>query len=68
MNALSPVRKIVMSAQSNSETIRVSSPMKLIVGGSAMFVKQARSHQDVMAGVVSCTPCVSNRVRECVRS
>lgn len=63
MNELSPVNNSVMSSQLKSETIIVSSPMRLIVGGRAMFIALAKNHQVVRAGVVSCIPCIARSVR-----
>lgn len=60
--------KTVMSSQLNSDVIRVSSPFRLIVGGRAMFVEQARNHQAVRRGEVSCRPCRAMSVRVPARS
>lgn len=68
MKALSPVRRTVMSDQLNSDVIRVSSPVRLTVGGRAIFIEQARNHQAVRVGEVSCVPCMAMSVRVWVRS
>lgn len=58
----------MISNQLNSDVIRVSSPLRLIVGGRAIFVEQARNHQAVRRGEVSCRPCRAMSVRVPVRS
>lgn len=63
-----PVRMIVKEDQLNREIIIVSSAMRLVVGGSAMFVRFASSHQVVMSGRRGCMPRVSSRIRLWVRS
>lgn len=45
-----PVRRIVGVDQLNSAVMMVSSAIKLVVGGSAMFVRFARSHQVAING------------------
>lgn len=58
-----PVRIIVSEDQLNRATTMVSSAMRFVVGGSAMLVRFARSHQVAMRGRRGCTPRVSNRIR-----
>lgn len=46
----------------------VSSAIRLVVGGSAMFVRFARSHQVAIRGRSGCRPRVRRRIRLWVRS
>lgn len=46
----------------------VSSAMKLVEGGRAIFVRLANSHQDAIRGRRGCKPRAMNRMRVCVRS
>lgn len=46
----------------------VSSAIRLVVGGIAMFVKLARSHQVAMRGRSGWRPRVRSRIRLWVRS
>lgn len=54
--------------QLNRAVMIVSSAMRLVVGGSAMFVRLASSHQVAIRGSRGCRPRVSSRIRLCVRS
>lgn len=54
--------------QLNRVTIMVSSAMRFVVGGRAMFVRLASSHQVAMSGRRGWRPRVSSRMRLCVRS
>lgn len=63
-----PVKMIVREDQLNRAIMMVSSAMRLIVGGSAMFVRLARSHQVAMSGSRGCSPRVRIRIRLWVRS
>lgn len=63
-----PVRRIVGVDQWNRAIIMVSSAIRFVVGGSAMFVRLATSHQVAMRGSKGCRPRVSSRIRLCVRS
>lgn len=63
-----PVRRIVNVDQLNRVTRMVSSAIRLVVGGRAIFVRLARSHQVDMRGSRGCSPRMSKRVRLCVRS
>lgn len=63
-----PVRMIVRADQLNRVTMMVSSAMRFVVGGRAMFVKLANSHQVAMRGSRGWRPRVSSRIRLCVRS
>ena len=63
-----PDRIMVGMDQLNRVIIIVSSAIKLVVGGSAMFVRFARSHQVLISGRRGCRPRVRSRVRLCVRS
>lgn len=63
-----PVRKIVGVDQLNSAVMMVNSAIRLVVGGRAMFVRFASSHQVAINGRSGCRPRVINRIRLCVRS
>lgn len=58
-----PVRRIVKEDQLKSATTMVSSAMRLVVGGRAMFVRLASSHQVAISGRRGCRPRVSSRIR-----
>lgn len=63
-----PVRISVREDQLNRAITMVSSAIRLVVGGSAMFVRLARSHQMAISGSSGCSPRVSSRIRLWVRS
>lgn len=63
-----PVRMIVKADQLKSAIIMVNSAMRFVVGGSAMFVRFAASHQVDISGRRGCNPRVNRRIRLCVRS
>lgn len=63
-----PVRISVSADQLYRAMIIVSSAIRLVVGGSAMFIRLARSHQVVIRGSRGCRPRVSSMIRLCVRS
>lgn len=63
-----PVRMIVGGDQLNSETMMFSSAIRFVVGGRAMFVRLANSHQVAIRGRRGCSPWVRRRIRLCVRS
>lgn len=63
-----PVRMIVREDQLKSVITMVSSAMRFVVGGSAMFARLARSHQVAIRGSRDCRPRVSSRIRLWVRS
>lgn len=63
-----PVSRMVSEDQLNRATTIVSSAMRLVVGGSAMFVRLASSHQIAISGRRDCSPRVSKRIRLWVRS
>lgn len=63
-----PVRMIVNGDQLKSATMIVSSAIKLVVGGSAIFVRLASSHHVPMRGRRGCRPRARSRMRLCVRS
>lgn len=54
---------IVSGDQLNSEEIIKSSPVKLIVGGSAMFIRFASSHHVVIRGRINWRPRANSIVR-----
>lgn len=62
------MRMMVGDDQLNRAVMMVSSAIRLMVGGRAMFVRLARSHQMAMRGRRGCSPRVSRRIRLCVRS
>lgn len=63
-----PVSRMVSEDQLNRAITIVSSAMRLIVGGSAMFVRLASNHQIAISGSSGCSPRVSRRIRLWVRS
>lgn len=63
-----PVRMSVREDQLNRAITIVSSAMRLVVGGMAMFVRLARSHQVAMRGRRGWRPRASSRMRLWVRS
>lgn len=63
-----PVRMIVGEDQLNSVIIMVSSAIRFVVGGRAMFVRLASNHHVAIKGKRGCKPRVSRRIRLCVRS
>lgn len=63
-----PVIRIVILDQLKIEEMIKSSPVRLIVGGRAIFIRLATSHHVVIRGRISCRPRASNMVRVCVRS
>lgn len=63
-----PVRIIVRVDQLNRVIMMVNSAMRFVVGGRAMFVKLANSHQVAISGSRGWRPRVSSRIRLCVRS
>lgn len=63
-----PVKIIVREDQLNSAIMMVSSAIRFVVGGSAMFVRLANNHQVAMSGKSGWRPRVSKRIRLCVRS
>lgn len=52
----------------NIDTVTNNSPIRLIEGGRARFVKLARSHQAVIRGRIICKPRAKIIVRLWVRS
>jgi len=63
-----PVRVIVKVDQLNSAIMIVSSAIRFVVGGRAMLVRLASSHQVAMSGRSGCNPRVRIRIRLWVRS
>lgn len=63
-----PVRIIVRVDQLNRAIIMVSSAIRFVLGGRAIFVRLARSHQVAIRGKRGCRPRVRMRIRLCVRS
>lgn len=63
-----PVRISVVYDQLNKAVIIVSSAMRFVVGGRAMLVRFASSHQIPIRGRMGCRPRVSRRIRLWVRS
>lgn len=63
-----PVRIIVGGDQLNRVIIMVSSAIRFVVGGSAMFERLASSHQVAMRGRRGWRPRVRRRIRLWVRS
>lgn len=63
-----PVRMIVMLDHEKEAKIMNSSPIRLIVGGSAKLVKLASSHHIVIKGRIDCRPRAKSIVRLWIRS
>lgn len=63
-----PSRMMVGGHQLNIVEIIRSSPVKFMLGGVAMFIRFAESHQAVIIGRMLWKPRVSIRIRVCVRS
>lgn len=64
----SPSRIMVVGHQLNTDDIISSSPVKLMLGGIAMFSRLAINHHAVIIGRMLWNPRVSIRIRVCVRS
>lgn len=58
-----PVRMMVRADQLNSAIMIVSSAIRFVVGGRAMFVRLASSHQVAISGRRGCRPRVNMRIR-----
>ena len=63
-----PVRKMVRTDQLNRAVMMVSSAIRFVVGGRAMFVRLANNHQVAISGRRGCRPRVRRRIRLWVRS
>lgn len=64
----SPRRMMVVGHQLNTDDTMSSSPVKLMLGGMAIFSRLAISHHAVIIGRILWNPRVSIRIRVCVRS
>lgn len=64
----SPSKMMVVGHQLKVVDIIRSSPVKLMLGGIAMFIRLAANHQAVIIGRMLWNPRVSIRIRVCVRS
>lgn len=64
----SPSMMMVVGHQLNKDVRIINSPVKLMLGGMAMFIRLAVSHQAVIIGRMLWNPRVSIRIRVCVRS
>lgn len=58
-----PVSIIVRGDQLYIDVMIRSSPVRLIVGGRAIFIKLAKSHHEAIRGSISCRPRAKRRVR-----
>lgn len=63
-----PSRMMVGGHQLKIEEMIRSSPVKFMLGGVAIFIRFAVSHQAVIIGRMLWNPRVSIRIRVCVRS
>lgn len=63
ISILRPVKIIVNIDHENDDKIISNSPIRLIVGGRARFVRLARIHQENIRGRVICKPRASSSVR-----
>lgn len=68
MTMLAPMRVMEMEDHENVAITTNSSPIRLIVGGKARFVRLARSHQAAIRGKKVCSPRAKIMVRVWVRS
>lgn len=68
MVILTPNRMIEKLDHENMDTVTNSSPIKLIEGGKARFVRLAKSHQAAIRGRIVCKPRAKIIVRLWVRS
>jgi hypothetical protein len=68
MSVLVPIRRMVKLDHENEEVMIISSPIRLIVGGSARLVKLAMSHHRAINGSIVCRPRVRSMVRLCTHS
>lgn len=65
---LVPIRVMVMLDHENVATTTNSSPIRLMVGGSARLVRLASSHQAAISGRSVCRPRARIIVRLWIRS
>jgi hypothetical protein len=68
ISVLVPIRRMVKLDHENEEMMIISSPVRLIVGGSARLVKLAVSHHRAISGSIVCRPRVRSMVQLCTRS
>ena len=68
ISMLIPMKIIVKFDHVNDDMMIASSPIKLMVGGSARFVRLAMIHQVPIKGRITCMPRASVKVRLCTRS
>ena len=68
ISMLSPIRIMVMLDHVNDDMITNSSPIRLIDGGKARFVRPAISHHMAIRGRSVCRPRARIMVRLCTRS
>lgn len=68
MIMLVPVRRIEGLDQLNKDVMIMSSPIRLIDGGSARLARLARNHHVAIRGKIICKPRARVIVRLCVRS
>ena len=68
MSIFNPVRISVVFDHENADIITSSSPIRLMDGGSAKFVRLARIHHVAIKGRSVCSPRVRIIVRLCTRS
>lgn len=59
---------IVVGHQLKREDAIINSPVKLMLGGVAMFIRFIKSHQEVIMGKMLCSPRVKIIIRVLVRS
>lgn len=68
MSIFSPIKMIVIFDHEKDDTIINSSPIKLIEGGRARFVRLAKIHQVAIRGRIDCKPRARIMVRLWIRS
>lgn len=68
MIMLIPIRMIDKLDQENVDTTTNNSPIRLIEGGSARFIRLASNHQAAIKGRITCKPRAKIMVRLWIRS
>lgn len=68
MVMFSPNRMIEKLDHENTDMVTNSSPIRLMDGGKARFIRLAKNHQAAISGKIICNPRARIIVRLCVRS
>lgn len=56
ISIFSPINKRESLDHENMDRVMNSSPMKLIDGGKARFIREAVSHHSAISGIIDCKP------------